>query len=94
MLQQLEWGYKELQRELGRGIFSVWALVGCPGLRFTLWSQLGLRKRESQELQLGGRHERDCKRKGWVAKTMCLGGVLGVGTRWGAWSQHTVSHES
>lgn len=29
---------KELQRELGRGNFSVWALVGCPGLRITLWS--------------------------------------------------------
>lgn len=30
----------------------MWALVGCPGLRLTLWSWLGVRKRESQELQL------------------------------------------
>jgi len=43
---------KELQGELGRGIFLVWALVGCPGLRLTLWSWLGLREIESQELQL------------------------------------------
>lgn len=61
LLLQVDWGWKGVsernsgvQRKLGRGECLAGALAGCLGLRFTLWSWLGMRKRESQEPQLQG----------------------------------------
>lgn len=42
--------------------------MGCPALRFTLCSWLGLRKRENQELQLGRDVKEAAKGKGGLQR--------------------------
>lgn len=51
-------------------------------------------KKRKARAPVVGKCEKGYKRKAWVERRTWLGGVPGAGTRCGAWSQHTVSHES
>lgn len=94
LLQQLIWGHEGASERTWKGIFFG---VGTGGVS---WSKAYLvvmvrgEKKRKPRAPVAETRERGCKRRVCVARRTWLGGVHGVGTHCGSWSQHIVSHES